>query len=330
MLENDLSTINSLIKKLNLGTILNQERIFGGLINKMYKVNTSNGEYAIKLLNPDIMKSKNGRINHILAETISEIAKENGINTIAARRFNGEFIQRVDNNCFLIFNWFDGKPLKTKDITMKHIKDVAMTLAKLHSIDYGEIKSKCHQGIEIIDTDWNYYIDKVKDEEVKKLLLEHKEKLYYLDKKSSECMQEINKFQVVSHRDLDLPNILWNSEGELAIIDWESAGLINPTQEFFETAWDWCGGHKDFDIEKYDLFYKTYQDNGGILVDIEKALYANFKAKSSWLEFNLKRLIDNVSKEEYDVGKKESIRMIKEIFDFYNIFFKIYCFELNI
>ena len=102
---------------------------------------------------------------------------------------------------------------------MKHIKDVAKTLAKLHSIDYGEIKSKCHQGIEIIDTDWNYYIDEVKDEEVKKLLLEHKEKLYYLDKKSSECMQEINKFQVVSHRDLDLPNILWNSNNELAYKD---------------------------------------------------------------------------------------------------------------
>ena len=78
------------------------------------------------------------------------------------------------------------------------------------------------------------------------------------------------------------------------------------------------------------MFYKIYQDNGGILLDLEKALYANFKAKSSWLEFNLKRLIDNASKEEYDVGKKESIRMIKEIFDFYNIFSKIYCFELNI
>ena len=49
-----------------------------------------------------------------------------------------------------------------------------------------------------------------------------------------------------------------------------------------------------------------------------------------WLEFNLKRLIDNASKEEYDVGKKESIRMIKEIFDLYYIFSKIYCFELNI
>ena len=329
-MEKITNAINLLINKLKLGAVVSQEQIFGGLINKMYKVETSSGIFAIKLLNSDVIKSEYGVSNHILAETISEIAKENGINTITAIRFDGEFIQRVDNNCFLIFNWFDGKPLKTKDITMKHIKDVAMTLAKLHSIDYGEIKSKCHQGIEIIDTDWNYYIDKVKDEDVKKLLLEHKEKLYYLDKKSSECMQEINHFQVVSHRDLDLPNILWNSNNELAIIDWESAGLINPTQEFFETAWDWCGGHKDFDIEKYDLFYKTYQDNGGLLLDVEKALYADFKAKSSWLEFNLKRLIDNASKEEFDVGKKESLRMIKEIFDFYNIFSKIYSFELNI
>ncbi len=329
-MEKITDAINLLINKLKLGAVVRQEQIFGGLINKMYKVETSSSIFAIKLLNPDIIKSEYGVANHILAETISEIAKEKGINAVNAIRFEGEFIQQIDNCYFLIFKWFDGKPLKTRDITMKHIKDVAMTLAKLHNIDYGTIKNKCHQGIEITNTDWNYYIDKIKDEEIKKLLLDYKEKLYNLDKKSSECMQEINKFQVVSHRDLDLPNILWNSNNELAIIDWESAGLINPTQEFFETTWDWCGGHKGFDIEKYNLFFNTYQKNGGIITDIENALYANFKAKSSWLEFNLKRLINTTSKEEFDTGKKESLRMIKEIFDFYSVFSKLYSFELNI
>ena len=49
-------TLYKLMPKLNLG-IIEQEvkRVTGGLLNRMYKVVTSNGTYAVKHLNPEVM-----------------------------------------------------------------------------------------------------------------------------------------------------------------------------------------------------------------------------------------------------------------------------------
>ena len=67
-MEKITNAINLLINKLNIGAVVSQEQIFGGLINKMYKVETSSGIFAIKLLNSDVIKSEYGVSNHILAE----------------------------------------------------------------------------------------------------------------------------------------------------------------------------------------------------------------------------------------------------------------------
>jgi len=80
MAENIKSVINKLVDKLNLGNILDEPtRVTGGLLNRMYKVNTSIGIYAIKHLNPEVMKRKEAKNNHILAEKIANIAKNNYI-----------------------------------------------------------------------------------------------------------------------------------------------------------------------------------------------------------------------------------------------------------
>lgn len=74
--------IVKLVKKLDLGVIKEEPiRVTGGLLNRMYKVNTANGIYAIKHLNPKVIERKNARENHILAEKIANFAKE-------ARRYN--------------------------------------------------------------------------------------------------------------------------------------------------------------------------------------------------------------------------------------------------
>ena len=64
--------IYSLIDKLKLGNIIDEPiRVMGGLLNRMYKINTTSGSYAVKHLNPEVMKRKNAKENHILAEKIA-------------------------------------------------------------------------------------------------------------------------------------------------------------------------------------------------------------------------------------------------------------------
>ncbi len=319
-----MSEINSLLNKLVYETglgIIKQEpvRVSGGLLNRMYKIVTDKGIYAIKHLNPEVMKRPNAKNNHIVAEQISNMAKENGVCCIPAIIFNGSPLQEIDNNYFLIFEWFEGKPISENAITDEQVIKVAKLLAKIHNIDFDSLKEKCTTSIEINEIDLDFYISKIDDDEIKELLLKNKDALQKLDKQSTEAAKDTRRHLVISHRDLDLPNILWNNDNNPVIIDWESAGFVSPEEELIETAWDWSGGQTYFDKNKFDLFIDTYKTNGGHTDNLEKAIYANFKNKSGWLEYNLKRVcgIECIDEEEKQLGKIEVKRVIKEILFFY-------------
>ena len=318
--ENINELIEKLIDKTKLGKITDKPvRVMGGLLNRMYKVNTTTGIYAIKHLNPEVMKRKNAIKNHILAEKIANIAKSNNINCLPAKVINGITLQEIHGNYFFIFDWFEGKAINEDEITIEHVRKVATLLAKLHNIDFGEIKDECNLGTEISEVNWDFYISKLENTEIKELLISKKEYLTDLDKKASIARKEISNHLVVSHRDLDLPNILWNDNCTPTIIDWESSGIVNPCEELLETAWDWSGGQNYFDSEKFKCFLETYKLNGGNLNDLNKAVYANFKNKSGWLEYNLKRVckLECLDEEEQKLGEKEVLRVINEIIVFY-------------
>ena len=81
--------IIKLLKNCNLGELTEEPtRIYGGLLNRMYKVKTTIGTYAIKHLNPEVMKRETALSNHIFAEKIANLAKENGVSCLPAKIFN--------------------------------------------------------------------------------------------------------------------------------------------------------------------------------------------------------------------------------------------------
>ena len=321
MSEDIIDLITVLINKTELGLILDKPtRVKGGLLNRMYKVNTTTGLYAIKHLNPEVMKREHAKANHILAEKIANIAKNNNINCIPAKIINGTTLHEIDGNYFLIYDWFDGKAIDEDEITLEHVKKVASLLAKIHNIDFTNLINECNLGNENSEIDWDFYISKIENNKIKELLVKNKDYLTNLDKKSTKARIEISNNLVVSHRDLDLPNILWDNNNNPAIIDWESSGVVNPCEEVIETAWDWSGGQYYFDSKKFKCFLETYQANGGMLDDLDKAIYSNFKNKSGWLEYNLKRVcrLECLDDEEQKLGEKEVVRVINEIIVFYN------------
>ena len=75
-------------------------RVSGGLLNRMYKVSTSTGIYAIKYLNPEVMKRPNAKNNHIFAEKIANIAKINNVQCISANIYNNNAIQEIEGKYF--------------------------------------------------------------------------------------------------------------------------------------------------------------------------------------------------------------------------------------
>lgn len=73
--------IEKLIKETKLGNkIITIDKVIGGLFHRMYKVVTDKGIYAVKELNPNVMKRKEAYSNFLFAEKVTDIAKMNGTN----------------------------------------------------------------------------------------------------------------------------------------------------------------------------------------------------------------------------------------------------------
>ena len=263
--------ILELVNKCNLGSLLESPiRIEGGLLNKMFKVSTTKGNFAFKLINPEVIKRKEGKKNILFTEKVSNIAKKNGIKCISAIEINNELIHSIKDNYFLIFDWFEGRPIGETELTEDKIKKIAKELSKLHKIDFSTLKNECDIYYELDEIDFDFYLSKIKDENIYNLVKEIKNRFNNLDKESIECLKKIKDKKVISHRDLDLPNILWNKENMPVIIDWETSGWVNPTLEVIDTAWNWAGGKDFFDKNKYSIFMNTYEKEGGIIDDYER------------------------------------------------------------
>ena len=198
------------------------------------------------------------------------------------------------------------------------IKKIAQELCLLHKIDFSSLEKECNISYELDEINFDFYLSKIKNQNIYKLVDDIKKRFSEIDKESIRCLKIIKEKKVISHRDLDLPNVLWNNDNMPVIIDWETSGWVNPTLEVIDTAWNWSGGKDYFDKNKYKLFLDTYLKEGGILDDYEIAFKADYKAKLRWFEYNLKRItiFDFLDKEEIELGEKEVIRSAEEIIKF--------------
>ena len=154
------SSIEKLVIETKIGTYIKEiNKISGGLSHRMYKVVTDKGIYAIKELNPGVMKRKDAFSNFIFSEKVSEIAIRSGITAIGALKVNNEVITKIDDNYYMIFEWIDGTTLKADEITEKHCEIIGEVLAKIHNIDFNEIEDEKRKNLNLEYYDWNKYND---------------------------------------------------------------------------------------------------------------------------------------------------------------------------
>ena len=65
--------IEKFCKQYNLGEVIKTTKLTGGLMHKMFKVETTKGIYAIKVLNKEVMARSDAYNNFVISETISNL-----------------------------------------------------------------------------------------------------------------------------------------------------------------------------------------------------------------------------------------------------------------
>lgn len=304
-----------------LGELMNSPTpISGGLLHRMYAVETTTGKYAVKLLNPNIMIRQTAMQNYINSEKISSLVSKE-IPALPAEKKDGNIVQNVNGQFYLVFKWIEGITLAQEKIDENHCRKIGQILAAIHQTDFSELEMT-HEGTDNVPlTDWEFYLQKGKEENAEwvELLLKNLQNLKDWNSSAAMASDYLTSNMVLSHRDLDPKNVLWNHYNPV-LIDWESAGFINPMQDLIETASYWSVNEiGEINQLRFFSFLDGYKEKCGELhADWTMVLATGFSGKLGWLEYSLKRSlwIECTDEEEQKMGTAQVIGTIHEIKDY--------------
>ena len=310
--------IEKFCKQYKLGEVIKLTKLTGGLMHKMFKVETTTGVYAIKVLNPEVMSRSEAYDNFVISEKISNLANDNGIPVSSAKIIDGNFIIKLDSSYYMVFDFIEGKTLTDEEITTDHCEKIGEILAQIHSVDY----SILNLASEIVAYkrlyDWESYINNPNFNKTpyKDLFLANYLKYNSILKRANARFNETNTTQTICHRDMDPKNVMWTNDKPI-IIAWESASLANPYRELVEYALSWSGFlTNNFDESKFKAVITGYTKTKNIKgIEWFSVICGNLVGRFGWLKYNLERSLGIISDdpEEIKLAEIEVTKTINEI-----------------
>ena len=299
-----------------LGGVLALRPVSGGLLHKMYRVETTCGIYAVKVLNPEIMQRPTALQNTVNSEKVAHALK-NIVPLVAAKEFNGAYVVEHDGSWFMVFDWLEGASVFAPDITVEHCAKMGELLGKIHAADVEVEGMELEAEVRNV-FDWEKLCKAMPCGErgFVSALNDFLPELFALDADVVHALKISSSHKVISHRDLDPKNVMWQGNQPF-IIDWEAAGYVNPYQELAEVLNYWItDAEGNYNFEKFEALMEKYTEhvNAGN-VNWDMVLFCSFDGMFGWLEYNVKRAAGLLGNKEEDrmEGKKQVIGTISEI-----------------
>ena len=289
--------LNPVFTKYKLGKLTAEpEPVEGGLIHRMWKATTSDSIYAVKQLNPLIIDKPGLPEDYICTERIARAFAENNIPAAAALFFEDNPLIRLDDCTILIYPWIEGSILDYGTVDADKCHLIGGILGQIHALDI-KIENPPAKEYRIISiTELQGLIDRATAAIIPWAFeIQHDLPLLTeLINNFVSAVEPLKQNQVISHRDMDVKNIIWVNDKTPQIIDWEAAGLTNPTVDLLELALEWSGqwsGHLNGD--SFQAYLSGYHSACRRRhTDFDIALMGCYAARAGWLEFNMRRSLD--------------------------------------
>lgn len=311
--------MNRLIEYLKLGTVVKEiVQVTGGLLHKMYRVSTDKGEYAVKVLNPEIMKRPTALRNTVNSEKIAAAFKSI-IPVVAALEINGKQIHELNGVHYMVFDWREGASIFPPMISSENCYAIGDVLGKMHHENLA-IDGVIPEEDGALMFPWDKYQELVQGYENEAWAIRYQAAVSDIkawNQAACDAGEVLAKTLVISHRDLDPKNVMWNDNAPL-IIDWEAAGYVNPYQEFLEVVNYWTDdGNGGLLKEYFDALFDAYTQHVKLEnVDWNAVFAGSYMGMLGWLEYNVKRAlgIEAATAEEVQLGKEQVLGTIKALY----------------
>lgn len=284
----------------------------GGFLHRMYRLETDQGAYALKLLNPFIMRRETAMSNYAEAERLEALLERNGIPILPALSINGRKMQEIEGQYFYLFRYYDGRALKRGETTEEHCGQMGRVLGRIHSID----RRTTGMQLQEKEIDWDFYFRETEkvDRDLGKRLKAHARLIKESQEKGGRAGKKLPGILTICHNDMDCKNVLWRGK-EYRIIDLECLSYSHPWIELFELALSWSGyGECEMDVRLFVSFLQGYAAGGGRLPEDWETLYDCNNGRLEWLEYNLKRVLGiDCGENEREMGRRQAEQTIEQI-----------------
>lgn len=261
-----MEKLTKLCRLLQLGEVIAPPApVSGGLLHKMFRVETTRGVFAVKILNPEVM-TRPGALNNMRTGEAANAAFEGCTAFDVCASMGG--VTQVEGSYFIVYPWVEGRSVFPPEITVEHCRVMGHVLGSIHQADVYIPGMEPEMAVRP-PFDWSMAGDA---------------RLPRWDAAVREGLRRLRGMQVVSHRDLDPKNVMWQGMRP-CVIDWEAAGYVNPWQELIELLNYWAD-----DEEKARAMIAAYREHVDLTdADWEAALTAGMDGMLGWLHYCLNR-----------------------------------------
>lgn len=296
----------ALCKTLSLGTLLcPPSKVIGGQTHLMWRLTTTSGAYAVKQLTKNIdLNSAKIRQAYEVGEEIGAIFAKSGIPAITALSLQNKHLIDIQDETFLIYPWVHAAILNKDQATPQHALQMTGILTQMHTLNLyipGLAKPEYflyedNQIIELIEQTERPNLP------IAGALQKHTPTLLTINQAYKHSIPELQKQGVVSHGDLDIKNVLWNTKSEPFLIDWECAKQFNPVQDLLSFATDWSGVTTKLNLALFKQIIEKYLDTGGELGLTKATMGLNgvLGIWLNWLIYNIKRSLKPAHQDNQD------------------------------
>ena len=299
--------ITKLMKRCGLGEVTAKiTPVSGGLMHRMFKVRTDSGTYAVKWLNPEIMKRPTARENYAAAEALEARLEEARVPMVAALTLKGRKMQELDGEFFYIFRWQKGRITDANTVTAEQCRKAGELLGRIHAIDSRAAEP---DAPELSTIDFAGYARMAQEagSPVAELLAKNTKLLTEAQQRLNEAREALPAIVSICDDDMDPKNVMW-FRGKPFVIDLECLAYGNPVGAFVDLALQWAGmvngAYRRENLEAFYEGYRSAYDNGFLAYD---ALYGIAYTWVEWLTYNIRRALglEGSGEDERQLGERE-------------------------
>jgi Ser/Thr protein kinase RdoA (MazF antagonist) len=273
-----------------LGQIEDATQLKGGRTHLVYRVKTHNGAYIIK----DLQSRHEKEINFDLFRNTTALAyvmRKNTLPAVPALIKNDDVVFVEKQHAFMVYHYVNARLIKRSDMTVTQCELIAEFIAKMHSLNLDVPAAPCWNYRYKSDV-WKAAFNFLEEQHIFSLapmLQRLNDRIRAVFSKYIELKATIEEDVVIGHRDIDAYNVLWSSEKNFVVIDWDCAGQIDAAVELMYVAIDFAHvGHLEFDLDKFKGIVTAYQVAREIKTKAFKPLF--YTVITNWLNWCQDRL----------------------------------------